>query len=236
MTSVAICQSNYIPWKGYFDLIRSADHFVLYDCMQYTRRDWRNRNLVPTESGTKWLMIPVKVKGRYHQKISETMISDPLWAMKHWSSLCATYKKAPFFDDVAAVIEPLYLDASQLDFLSEINFLFIKTITNLLNIPTTLHWSSSFDFKEGRTERLLRICQTLGATTYVSGPSAKAYINEEIFKKKNVNVNWLEYNSYPEYRQLHEPFNHHVTILDLFFNVGIENACDFLMSKARSDT
>ena len=78
--SVAIVQSSYVPWKGYFDLIRSVDEFVLYDDQQFTRRDWRNRNRIKTPQGTIWLTIPVNVKGRYHQRIDETTISDPGWA------------------------------------------------------------------------------------------------------------------------------------------------------------
>ena len=82
---VAIVQSNYIPWKGYFDLINLVDEFILFDDMQYTRRDWRNRNLIKTSDGPKWLTIPVAVKGNYFQKIKDTTISDPVWARKHWT-------------------------------------------------------------------------------------------------------------------------------------------------------
>ena len=73
---VLITQSNYIPWKGYFSAISKVDVFVVYDEMQYTKRDWRNRNLIKTPNGLKWLSIPVEVKGKYFQKINETKVSD----------------------------------------------------------------------------------------------------------------------------------------------------------------
>ena len=60
---VAILQSNYIPWKGYFDIIASVDEFIIFDEMQYTTRDWRNRNRIKTQNGLKWLTIPVNGKG-----------------------------------------------------------------------------------------------------------------------------------------------------------------------------
>ena len=60
---VAILQSNYIPWKGYFDIINMVDEFILFDDMQYTKRDWRNRNIIKTAAGLKWLTIPVDSKG-----------------------------------------------------------------------------------------------------------------------------------------------------------------------------
>ena len=84
---VAISQSNYIPWKGYFDNIALVDEFVLYDEMQYTKRDWRNRNKLKTNQGLKWLTIPVEVKGKYYQKINETRISDRNWNVKHLNFL-----------------------------------------------------------------------------------------------------------------------------------------------------
>ena len=94
---VAIVQSNYIPWKGYFDLINSVDEFVLFDDMQYTRRDWRNRNKIKTPQGLKWLSIPVKVKGKYYQKINETKIEKRDWANKHWKTISMNYRDSPHF-------------------------------------------------------------------------------------------------------------------------------------------
>ncbi|MBJ7432720.1 MAG: WbqC family protein, partial [Gemmataceae bacterium] len=97
--TVAILQSNYIPWKGYFDLIRSVDEFILYDEVQYTRRDWRNRNKIKTADGTQWLTVPVEVKGKYFQKINETLISESGWEKNHWTRICSAYSKAPYFKE-----------------------------------------------------------------------------------------------------------------------------------------
>jgi hypothetical protein len=123
---VAITQSNYIPWKGFFDSIRMVDVFVLYDDMQYTKRDWRNRNLIKSPEGTKWLSIPVEVKGKYFQKISETKISDPSWTKQHWSTLQHTYGKLDEFYFYKSVFEELY--SREYTFLSEVNFAFIKAM------------------------------------------------------------------------------------------------------------
>src|SRR5262245_52507754 len=109
MKKVAIVQSNYIPWKGYFDMIAAVDEFILYDDMQYTRRDWRNRNKIKTPHGTRWITVPVQVKGKFHQTIHETEISGGDWAVAHWKALCLNYRRAAHFDIVAARLEPLYL-------------------------------------------------------------------------------------------------------------------------------
>src|SRR5437764_13156395 len=89
--TVAILQSNYVPWKGYFDLVRAVDELILYDEVQYTRRDWRNRNRFKSPGGVRWLTVPVQVKGRYLQRIDETEIGDDGWAAKHWATLRAWY-------------------------------------------------------------------------------------------------------------------------------------------------
>ena len=222
MKKVAILQSNYIPWKGYFDLINMVDEFILYDDMQYTRRDWRNRNKIQTAQGLKWLTIPVDVKGKYYQKISETKISDKEWGKKHWTQIVQNYKKASYFKEYKDIFEELYLISDE-EYLSEINYKFITTICKILGINTKIRWSSEFDLVDGQTEKLLGICKDCDADVYISGPAAKDYFDEDLAKKENVKVEWMDYSGYSEYKQLYEPFEHGVTILDLIFNVGSDN-------------
>jgi len=219
MKKVAIVQSNYIPWKGYFDLINSVDEFVLYDDMQYTRRDWRNRNKIKMPQGPTWLTIPVEVKGKYFQKINETRISDPDWAKQHWSSIKQCYSKAPYFKQYSARFEDMYVSMNE-EHLSQVNFKFIQMINDILGITTKLSWSSEFILEEGQTEKLLGICRQAGADCYISGPAAKDYFNEDIAQEMGIKVEWMDYSGYPEYPQLFEPFEHGVSILDLIFNVG----------------
>lgn len=225
---VAILQSNYIPWKGYFDLINMVDEFILYDNMQYTRRDWRNRNMIQTAQGLKWLSIPVEVKGKYYQKINETKISEKNWSKKHWETIKQNYSKAPFFKNYKDVFEELYLKNEEV-YLSKINYNFIIEICKILGITTSIRWSSEFNLKEGQTEKLLGLCKDCNADTYISGPSAKTYFDEELAKKENIKIEWMNYNNYKEYKQLYLPFEHSVSILDLIFNEG-ENSKMFMNS------
>jgi hypothetical protein len=219
MKKIAIFQSNYIPWKGYFDSINSVDAFVLYDDMQYTKRDWRNRNIIKTKDGNKWLSIPVEVKGKYFQKINETKVSDQKWRKDHWNTIFHNYHKAPFFNDYEEVFRKLYLESEE-DNLSIINYAFIQAICDILGITTTLMWSSDFSLAEDRNERLINICKQTGSSDYYSGPKAKFYIDEPLFEKNGVKVHWFDYENYQEYSQLYAPFDHAVTILDLIFNEG----------------
>ena len=225
---IAIVQSSYIPWKGYFDLIRSVDEFVLYDDAQFTRRDWRNRNRIKTADGLKWLTVPVEMKGKYGQAIKDTRISDPSWGEKHWKSLVHAYSKAPCFSQCAARIEEVYQDASD-EALSQINYRFLTAICGILGIDTKITWSMDYAATGRKSERVLDICRQAGASEYLSGPSARAYLDESLFEEAGIDVVWMEYDGYPEYDQLHPPFEHHVTALDLIFHTGTK-APDHMLS------
>ena len=227
---VAILQSNYIPWKGYFDIIGSVDAFVLYDDMQYTKNDWRNRNKIKTQNGLQWLSIPVRQES-LHQKINETIIMDAKWASNHWKSIAQSYAKAPYFKTYKEQFEALYKGATQTH-LSEINRYFIDAISSILGIKTKIYDSREFVLADGKSERLLALCQDLGATTYLSGPAAKDYLDESIFKAANIAVEWMDYSHYMPYHQLFPPFEHGVSVIDVIFNEGI-NAKNFLKSSQK---
>ncbi len=226
MKKVAIVQSNYIPWKGYFDMIAAVDEFILYDDMQYTRRDWRNRNQIKTPQGLQWLTVPVLVKGKFHQKIRETEIDGCDWAKSHWKALTQNYRRAPHFSQIASWLEPLYLDESS-NYLSQLNRRFIEAICSYLNIETAITNSWNYELVEGKTERLAELCVQAGGTEYISGPAAKGYVDEIAFKDREITLTWFDYAGYPEYSQLWGEFSHGVTILDLLFNCG-RNASRFM--------
>ncbi|WP_046755609.1 WbqC family protein [Kordia jejudonensis] len=225
---LTIIQSNYIPWKGYFDMINRADIFVMYDEMQYTKNDWRNRNIIKTQTGTQWLTIPVKMSGKFGQKINETEVSNTIWRKKHWKTIVQNYNKTPYFETYKDIFENLYLHSSETN-LSNINCAFIKAINTILGIKTQLIKSSELEFSGNRNERLIEICQKLNATTYISGPKAKNYMEIALFNAANINIEWMDYTGYPEYHQKYLPFEHGVTILDLIFNEG-PNAYKFMKS------
>jgi hypothetical protein len=232
MKKIAILQSNYIPWKGYFDLINMVDEFVIFDTVQYTKNDWRNRNKIKTNHGVQWLSIPCAQKS-LSQKIVETRITDPRWARKHWQTILQNYSKTPYFKDYREIFEDFYLGNVD-DFLSNVNCSLISIINDVLGIKTKISLSSQYDLLEGQTEKLLGICEQAGANAYLSGPSAKDYFDTGLADSKGIQVEWMDYSGYPEYRQLHGPFEHGVTILDLIFNEG-PNAKKYMKSFGYND-
>ena len=225
--AVAILQSNYIPWKGYFDLINMVDEFILYDDVQFTKNDWRNRNIIKTLSGLKWLTIPVITKS-LSQTIKETTIADARWSKKHWNSVVTYYAKAPHFREYKELFEELYLNCTE-QFLSRINYRFLRAICNILEIKTKITWSMDYNLIEGKTERLVDLCQQSGANVYISGPAAKDYIDQRLFNEANIEIQFMNYSDYPEYKQLHGSFEHSVSIIDLILNEG-QNANKYMKS------
>ena len=222
MKRVAAIQSSYIPWRGYFDIIAMVDEFILLDEVQYTKRDWRNRNRIKTAQGPTWLTIPVQVKGRYHQRIDEVEIADRGWAERHWQTLRQAYASAACFDVLADQVAAVYEDASGLQRLSDVNRLVLDALCPLLGIETAITWSTDYASTGSKTERLATLCEQAGADEYVSGPAAGDYLEEDEFASRGIAVRWMDYEGYPEYPQVHPPFDPAVSILDLLFNVGHE--------------
>jgi hypothetical protein len=225
---VAIIQSNYIPWKGYFDIIRAVDEFVFLDDAQFTRRDWRNRNRIKTPNGTIWLTIPVVTKGRYEQAIDETEIAEP-WADRHWETLRMSYARAPRFAEFEPRVRALYEQAAAQTRLSQVNSLLIGGICEMLGIATRIAWSRDYPVQGAKTDRLLSILQAAGATHYLSGPAAKVSMELDKFAAAGIEVAFADYTGYPEYPQLHGAFEHGVSILDLLFHTG-SDAINYMKS------
>jgi hypothetical protein len=218
---VAIIQSCYIPWKGYFDLMRRVDEFVLFDDVQFTKRDWRSRNRIKTPQGLLWLSVPVQTKGKYLQAIKDTEVSEPGWHNTHWRTISTHYAKAPFFDVYKSELEELYRGCTDTH-LSRINRRLIEGLCRMLGITTKLSWSMDYTVVPGKTERLVSLCEQAGATEYLSGPAARDYIEPELFERAGIRLEFMDYSGYPEYRQLYPPFAHEVSVIDLILSVGAD--------------
>jgi hypothetical protein len=216
-----ILQPSYIPWRGYFQQIDAADLFVFFDDVQYDRRGWRNRNRIKTANGTTWLTIPVLNKGsrRDATPINEIAINwDEPWPKKHWRAIELAYSKAPFFDDYAPRIAPLYERHDEL--LSEFTIASTVLLAELIGISGTEFVRSSTLGAEGaKSERLLDVLAKVGADHYISGPAARDYIEEELFAEHGVSLEYVDY-EYEPYEQLHPPYDPQVSLIDLIFMQG----------------
>ncbi|MEQ7050299.1 WbqC family protein [Paenibacillaceae sp. P-4] len=225
---VAVLQSNYIPWKGYFDIINDVDLFIFYDDVQYTKNDWRNRNKVKTPQGTQWITIPVSASSE--ALIHEAGFQNLQWTSKHYKTLAALYSKAPYFKKYKEFLEYVYVERKW-ESLSELNQYLITYISHeFLGITTKFMDSREFYTEGKRLERLINLLKEADATSYLSGPAAKSYIESDRFKEEGIELIYKDYSNYKEYDQFHPPFDHYVTILDLLFHTG-EDAPELIFNK-----
>ena len=222
-----ILQSNYIPWKGYFHLIRQADLFVFYDEVQYTKNDWRNRNRIYTRNGLQWLTIPV-AKEAVKQKVSEVQLSAE-WQSLHYKSLLLGYKSAPYFYQLEALMQD-YLLKQQWTSLSELNQYLIKKISKQLGIQTRFLNSADYHLEGDKVNRLINLLKQIGATHYLSGPGGRNYLAEaeQLFANSGINLEFMIYPEYKPYPQLSIPFEQAVSILDMIAHLPYSEISEYI--------
>jgi hypothetical protein len=225
---VVVLQSNYLPWKGYFDLIHDADLFIFYDEVKYTKNDWRNRNRIYSKNGLQWFTIPI-AKNAVKLKISDVSITNKDWREQHFDMMYYAYKRAPHFLQLEELMTDLY-KKKDWENLSELNQYAIKKISTYLGIATKFKNSREFLLKEHRIERLIDLLVQAGATKYISGAAAKSYLhgNEHLFSENKIELTYKEYQGYQEYRQLKTPFEHYVSIVDLIANISKEEIPNYI--------
>ena len=224
---VGIIQSNYIPWRGYFDFIDDVDLFIFYDDVQYSKRSWRNRNRIKIPNGLIWLTVPVLINPNEGTLIQNVKINYRLdWIKKHMDSIKFSYGRAPFFkmysEDFFDILNQKF------ETISELNLNINKWIIEKFDIDTKIKMSSEFNGVGSKTDRLIDILTKARATSYLSGPAAKDYLEIEKFKKAGIDLEYKVYEYY-EYPQRYGKFEPNVSVLDLLFNCG-EDSKDYLKS------
>lgn len=228
MKRVAILQSNYIPWKGYFDIISQVDLFIFHDDLQYTKNDWRNRNKIKTAQGLEWLTIPCGTSEK--RLICEVELADHSWQKKHWQKIKMSYQNAPFYKDYKDFLEEVYIAKTWTN-LSELNQYLIQKISrDFLGIKAVFADSRSYHLTLKKADRVRELLEKCGATHYLSGPSAKDYLNETFLAESGIQLEWMNYEGYPEYPQLFGDFVHQLSIIDLLMNTGSQ-AINFINHK-----
>ncbi len=232
--NVVILQPSYIPWRGYFDQIRRADLFVFYDDIQYDKNGWRNRNIIKTHQGQKWLTIPVHTKGVTGGKLIKDVRIDwsRPWAKNHLKSITISYSKAPYAREYLPLVESIYQRRDE--YLADFTIATSILLACELGFTSTRFMRSSemSNLRGQKTDRVIDVLQRVGATHYICGPLARSYMEPEKFATAGITFEYMQYN-YPEYPQLYSPFDTHVSILDLMFMTGKRAADYFFQAEVK---
>jgi len=228
---VGVIQSNYIPWRGYFDFIGQVDLFVFHDDLQYTKGDWRNRNRIKTPADLIWLSVPVK-SHKTSQLICETQIDySTNWQKDHLNRFTANYSKALHHSDAIGLLEEAFRFRDRT--ISELNVRLIRLVCGYLGITTPMRFSAEYSLTGAKTERLIDLLRKAGASTYLSGPNGRSYLNEGLFRDSCIRLEYKSYD-YAPYPQLWGKFEGAVSVLDLIANCG-PMARDYLMSSSPNE-
>lgn len=220
---IGILQPGYLPWLGFFNQLRQVDCFVLYDDVQYTKNDWRNRNRIKTPNGVQWLTVPVLTSGKPRQLIKDTRIDNSTdWAKAHLKSIKQNYSKARYFTKYFDELEWVYSEKQ--DWLLELDALLIAVLREMLNIQVPLRFSSELglDPDADREWRLINICTKLGADVFLEGNAGRSYLegeNTKLFLDNGIKIEYQDYH-HPVYSQLYGDFVPYLSVLDLLMNEG----------------
>jgi hypothetical protein len=215
---LSILQPSYLPWLGYFDQMHRADTFVFLDDVQFTRRDWRNRNKIRTANGWSWLTVPVLQKSRFTQLLKETRIDNSVsWAHKHREAIRSQYAKAPYFDLYFPELESVY--NKRWDFLLDLCYETLRILQNALGIHVPLIKASEVGIESVKKEKILALCQALKASHYLTGDAGKNYLCQEEFDPLGIVMEVQNYR-HPSYRQRYPGFVPYLSVIDLLFNEG----------------
>lgn len=226
---IAILQPSYLPWIGYFDQMARVDRFVLFDDVQFTRRDWRNRNKIRTKDGWAWITVPIQQKNKFGQALWETRIDNNIhWRRKHLQAIRHNYAQSPHFDLYYPYLESIY--NREWDFLVDLCIETILHFKEVLNLSTPVIKSSELNISEKKEEKILAICKQLNATHYLTGDLAKNYLSDQEFLKNGIALEYHEY-EHPEYAQRYPGFVPYLSIVDLLFNHG-DKSLDIITGKA----
>lgn len=212
-------QPTYLPWLGYFALMRSVDLFVFLDSVQYTRRSWQQRNQIKTPTGAAWLTVPVLSKGKRDQRIDEVEIDKTRdFPESHARALELNYSRTPHYAEHAPGVAALLRTDDIL--LANLNIRLIESIATVLGISTPVRRSSELSTSGTKADLLASICDQVGATEYISPPGSKEYLDaSEAFATRGIAVRYFQYTPV-EYPQSFGVFLPYMSVVDALFNCG----------------
>lgn len=218
-----ILQPFYLPYIGVFELLRLADVFVMYDDVQYSHQSWTNRNRVLTEGGPKWLSVPVHTD--LGQRIDEVLIDETQkWHRKHLGTLQHAYARTPGLATLLDVIGPTF--EAPPDRLVDLNITTFMLLAELLGVESRVVRSSEMDLVGTSSDRVLDCCRKLGADRYLSGPSARSYLDESSFTEAGIELEYFAVD-HPTWPQTPPgDFVSHLSVVDAIANLGAGPAAD----------
>lgn len=224
---VSINQPAYLPWLGYFHRIAASDLHIVLDHVQFEKNSFVNRNRVLTANGPTWLTVPVRTKGRFGELPINAVEVDNArdWGAKHWATIRQNYARAPHFAAAGAFLQSIY-EREWLRLTDLVRETTEYLMRSALGIRTPTRLSSEMDASGAKSELILNLCKSVGASVYLSGPLGRRYLEEDRFAQAGIEVRYHDYR-HPIYQQRFPGFEPFMSAIDLIFNCG-ESSRDIL--------
>lgn len=239
MTLAAILQPHYLPWIGYFEMVDRADVFVFLDDVDFIKREWKNRNRIrtsPYATDTRWLTVSVPRHAQHDTPICAVPVAYPVdsdWALHHTRTISASYLKSPAFETAQSVLEAL---TRRYTTLAELNIALASVVLTALGITTPVLRASELKCAGFKTEKLVNICKTIGATRYLANNGSSGYLQPQLFAESGIEMSYQNY-THPIYQQSYDgrklDFISHLSIIDFMCNVGLHSAALEIIRQGR---
>ena len=218
---IAIMQPGYLPWLGFFELMHHCELFVIFDDVQYTKKDWRSRNRIRTKDGWMWLSVPVQTKNRQFQGIHEAVIDHSSnWRHKHIKAIEVNYGRAPHFQEFFPVLKEII--GFKWERLVDLDLELIQWLAGTFGIQREIVRSSQLRVSGGREDRIMAVCEALGARELYDTKASAAFLDRISFERRGIRLEFQDY-LHPVYQQVYDPFHSHLSAIDLLFNHGSES-------------
>jgi hypothetical protein len=216
-------QPNYMPWIGLFSKIKKTDCFVIADTFALGDQSTFNRNKIRTNNRWGYLTVPIGRKTNGTRLCDIVLPTDNSWQRVHWQTIYRNYAHTDYFKNYKDFFEELYLR----DFkcLSEINIEIILYLMKCFDINVEVYKASEINIDPTlpTTEFIIALLASVGANTYLSGPSGRDYLEIAKFPEHKMELKYFKH-KHPVYQQRYPGFEPNMSAIDLLFNVGPQSA------------
>lgn len=193
--AVVIHQPNFLPRLKVFIKIAISDSWIIYDNVQYVRREWQNRVFLrDTEQRPVLFTAPVK-KADFHEKINSIQLENVSLLNQHlFKHFQCNYSKTPYYKWVELYLDRVKQETRNVYNLSTYNVVCTNIALELLNIEIEEIYSSQIYLTTTeRNGKLIELCLKNGSIYYICGSGGKTYINETVFRQAGVNIIYYDY-------------------------------------------
>lgn len=226
---LGLMQPYFMPYIGYWQRINAVDEHVIYDDVNYIKGGWMNRNRILYNGTLRNFNVPLRGASPNKLVNQVTVDTNPILQGKMMRTIEYAYKKAPYFNEAMAVLEPII--TSKEDNLAIYLENELRSICKYMGINTKLIMSSAIEKDnslKGR-DKVVEICKKQGADIYINASTGEHLYNKEDFKEKGLKLIFIKDASTVRYEQMTAEFIPSLSIIDILMNCAKEKIQELLM-------